>query len=352
MSSTENNQEIAEEITLGEIIAAVTSNAGRVVLSSVLGASLAIGAAWVMPKEYEVSFYIDQPYNNQLQELNTGRTSLAGLDIIEPKELYGYFLSELASDSAKYRFFEKIYLPSLKESPATDQARRSLRSGVIKKNVVISEPKPKGRQLYGVKIVASNEQLAVQWAKAFLEQTEAAAKKIWLVNARSGITLAVQNAERDLAEQRLLMQRHRADRRVQLMEALQVARAVGLQGPQVTQGQLAKHDQAAPFADGSQMYARGVKSLEAELRVLSERQDDEPFMADLRAAQTRLKLLKERAPEEKNFPMYRVDGAILTPAAPVFPKKGLFAALGLLAGFFLGVAWAFKRSGLLGKLSG
>lgn len=51
MSSTENNQEIAEEITLGEIIAAVTSNAGRVVLSSVLGASLAIGAAWVMPKE-------------------------------------------------------------------------------------------------------------------------------------------------------------------------------------------------------------------------------------------------------------------------------------------------------------
>ena len=118
----------------------------------------------------------------------------------------------------------------------------------------------------------------------------------------------------------------------------------------MTSAQPPRQDGAASFIDGSRLYARGTKSLQAELEVLKHRKDDAPFVDGLRAAQAQLNLLKEQAPGEKQFSIFHVDGEIIQPLKPVFPKKSLIMGLGLFLGLVLGVLAALIRTGTLQRL--
>ena len=62
------------------------------------------------------------------------------------------------------------------------------------------------------------------------------------------------------------------------------------------------------------------------------------------------RLLKELNPKEKNFKIFHIDGEVLVPLKPVFPKKSLFLGAGLFLGLSIGFLIALIRSGLLREL--
>lgn len=332
------------EISLGEIYETLRDGWQPVAGLTVLGAGLGIALALVLPKKYEASVYLEPPLAAQYMEVNEARTSLSGLQWVSGDELYGYFLTQLNSDAGRHEFFEKTYLPSLDKQPESDLAKNALYAEVMPKLAVVKEPVPKkGRQLYSVTVQAPSSELAVQWMNAYLTQVQDAARARWVGDAQRLIDATIKNTVKDVAEKFALAKKMREDREVRLGEALRVARSVGQQAPQLTMGQLPKQDGVTAFADGSGLYARGTRSLGAEIDVLRTREDEAAFIDGLRESQAKLQALQAQNFATQSIGMYRIDGQLLQPAKPVSPKKTLLVALGLLLGLFGGVGLIFLK---------
>ncbi len=336
-----------DEISLAEIYDILRAGWRPVAALALLGAGLAAVLAFALPKKYETLVYLQPPLETQYMQVNESRTSLSGLGWVSGDDLYGHFLNQLTSDAAKYEFFETTYLPALKDAPQDELEKNALYATVMKKQLTVQEPvAKKGRQLYSVKMQAPSGAQAVRWMQDFLGQVETAARSRWVESQERLMVTTVKNAQKDLAEKLALAEQLRQDREVRLTEALKVAKVVGQQSPQLTMGQLPKQDSVAALVDGSSLYARGTKSLTAEIEVLRTRQDEMAFLDGVRETEAKLKALAEQKIPEVAIGMYRIDGALLEPASPVAPKKSLIVAIGLLLGLVAGLAWTFIRHAL------
>ncbi|NMG73930.1 LPS O-antigen chain length determinant protein WzzB [Aromatoleum diolicum] len=302
---------------------------------------IVIGVAYALlaTPRYEVDVYLDKPFASDLAALNLGRSPATGLVPFEGAYLFGYFLSSLVSEHTLQRFFAEVYLPSLDEQVSSEP--KHLLYEKMVRSIRISKPDPKGRGLFNLKVEADSGEKAVQRSAAFLSLAAAEATSKFVEDARNEIDLTVRNAERDLAELRLTVSRKREDRLVQLSEALQVAQAVGLTNPEITNARLPEQDGLRPWMDGSQLYARGSKSLRAELEVLKKRESDDPFIASLRDTEARLRQLKAVHFDPKSVRVFNTDGEIVVPTKPVAPKKLLVVVFASLLGLMFGVAFAF-----------
>lgn len=330
------------EVTLGELIEPLRRRKG-VVAASLLGC-LAIALAYLVlaTPRYEIEFRVDQPNASETVELNVGRTAATGLPAYTTEQVFGYFLRELRSDRAFQRFFREIYLPSLDDDQRSAPEARLYKRARKLLEVRPPDPKGKSRGLYEVRVAADDPEKVRDWTQRFLRQVVAAARTALMQDVRAGIDVAIRNAEQDLEELRHTAQTRRTDRARQLEEALVVARAIDLRDPQMTVARPPSSDKVSPFVDGSTLYARGVKSLSAELGVLKQRESDDPFIGGLRDTESRLRMWRATlAYEPKAFRIYRIDGEVIVPADPVSPRPALVLALATLLGAMAGVfaAW-------------
>lgn len=313
----------------------------KVVIALTLAVCLAAGLAYAFlaTPRYEVEVRVDKPFSSELAALNVGRNGVTGLPPFAPEQVFGYFSNQLVSDVALQAFFRDVYLPSLDQDDR-DRPDYQLREKMMRA-VKVNRPDPKGRNLYTLKVEADTGEKAARYATAFLDLAarEAAAKLA--LDVRNEIDLIVSNTERDLGELRATAGKQRQDRLVQLSEALQVAEAVGVKEPQITSGRLPAQDRLTPFVDGSQLYARGSKSLAAELRVLKAREADDAFIPGLREAESRLRMLKAIEIDPTSFKVFNADGEVIVPVKPVAPKKLLVLVLAAVLGVMGGVMLAF-----------
>lgn len=319
------------------------------VITLFLGLAASITTVFLTPKTYEVQTYLDLPYRSELVRLNQGRSDDSGLPRYTPEQVYAYFTRRLVSEGAMQRFFQETYLPAQTKQMTSTAAEQALFTHMRNTVLRVLPPPPKGRMLYSVIVTAPTGVDAAQWTATFLSQVDQDAKKILLRDTNQSISLQIRNLERDWKERLHSTQTMRQDRLAMLGEALQVAQAIGQHNPQITRAQPPAQDGLTSYMDGSQLFARGTKSLQAEIDVLKEREDDAPFVEGLRAAEAKLNLLKEvqNQTTERDFAIYRTDGQISAPAQPKSPKSAFILLVGLVAGGCLGFLIASWREGLL-----
>lgn len=319
----------------------------------VLGGGLAVGlviatsALFLIQPQYAVQAYVDIPYNDALRQLNLGRSQASGLAAYTPEQAHAYFIRRLTSDGAMQRFFQETYLPAQTQPPASLAAEQALFASMRSKVLRILPPEPKKRALYRIQMTASQGSNAALWATTFLAQVEQDAKQALLKDIHNDIALQIRNTERDLKERLQTTQTLRQDRLAVLDEALRIAQAVGQSDPQITRAQPPRQDGLSSYMDGSQLYARGTKSLQAEINVLKNRKDDAPFLDGLRATESQLRLLEELQAKQPDFSLYHLDGQISAPENPSSPKSTLILLTGILAGTLLGSLIALWREGIL-----
>jgi chain length determinant protein (polysaccharide antigen chain regulator) len=322
--------------------------------ATVIGVLIATVAVFTVKPSYEVSAFLDKPYINEIAQLNIGRSSATGLDQYSPDQVYAYFVRRLVTDEAKQRFFRDTYLSSLESPPASDEEKQALYERMLKVVLKVSPPPEKirrgERDLYSVNVQSRSGERAAEWLQTFLAQVSEDARNALIKDTEESINLHVRNTERALEEKANTAELLRKDRQAQLAEALKVAQAVGIKDPQMTMAQPPRQDTAASFLDGSRLYARGSKSLQAELEVLHNRSDDTPFIDGLRHTQAQLNLLKELDPAATNFKIFHIDGEVNVPLKPRSPNKSLYLAIGLFLGLAIGFLIAMIRSGILRDL--
>jgi chain length determinant protein (polysaccharide antigen chain regulator) len=134
-----------------------------------------------------------------------------------------------------------------------------------------------------------------------------------------------------------------SDRLVQLNEALSIAKTAGVVDPVVLSARLPAQDKLRESADNNALYTLGAKNLSAEIDALSQRADEEPFIANLRLNQAKKEALEKI--DLARFPVVTLqpDREIQEPQYGT-PRKSTVLAVSAMLGLGLGLAFAVGRA--------
>lgn len=334
-----------EENDLVELAKALWSQKLVIITVTIASAAVALAYSLLSTPVYEAKATVLPPLLSDIAAYNAGRTesssSQSQLKPFTTEEVYSVFTRNLRSLSLRRDFFQAVYIPSL-PSGALSGPRDELWAD-FNELISIHAPDNQRTDLIEVSVKQSTPDLAAAWANELISRAAVASERDMQLNVSSELDTRIRSIERRIASLRSTAQQRRDDRIAILKEALVVARAVGMDSPQVTAGRTSSNDDLSEFIDGSLTYMRGAKAIEAEMTVLEARQSDDPFIPELRSSQEQLSFLKTIDVRPENVSVFTLDSAADVPETPIKPKKTLIVALGIVFGGMLGVFAALVR---------
>jgi len=261
-------------------------------------------------------------------------------------DIYAVFKTNLLSGALKRTFFDETYLPALPADKRVDTAQDKLWEE-FNKTLTVKAPDIKNTPgYYEVTVELESPDLAAEWANLYVDMAEEKTEQEMQQNVRNEIAARTRVIERQIDTLLITAKKRREDRIVRLREALVVAEAVGMDAPQVV---TSSDGDLTPFVDGNLMYIRGAKAIRAELAVLEKRENDDPFVNELRVLEKQLDFLEKIDVNPNDVSVFTLDSSVEIPETPVKPKKALILALGVIVGGILGVFAAFISSGFNSK---
>lgn len=321
-----------DEIDLFELIGGLWRRKILIIAIFAIVTGAAVTYALLAKPIYESKVFVQPPTQNDIAQLNYGRAGKSGLTSFSIKDVYSIYLRNLQSESLRREFFRAFYIPSLPEDQRKgsqdslyNQFRDVLTLGVANKEtpdrffVMASRPDP---------------EQAAQWVVRYVEMAGDRAKREVIKDARADVLVKADTLEQQISSERESARKQREDRIAQLEEALLVARSVGLEKPPIISNNLSSE------MEGALMYMRGAKALEAEIENLRKRSSDDPFIGNLRQRQEAINFYRALQIDPSVIQVYRQDGAIESPDAPVKPKKTVIVLLGMIVGLVFGVMFA------------
>lgn len=333
---SESKRLSGDGIDVYELFARLWGQKLLIALVALVVTVLAATYAFLATPLYEAKLFNEPPSRNDVAALNYGRGGGSGLSEIGPNDVYNVYLRHLHSESLRRDFFRKYYLPLVSPGGVDGSIDRWYKEFYQVLRVV---PVQGRENRFYVICQLSDPVQAVEWVTRYVDMAVDRAKSDILKGAHGEAQAKADSIEREIAAQRETVQMLRNDRIAQLTEALRVARSVNLSNPPIISNNLSSE------MEGSLMYMRGAKALEAELTNLHERNSDDPFIANLRERQESLKFYRGLTVLPEAFDVYWQDGVAESPDAPLKPRKAMIIIFGLLGGMVLGIATALVRIG-------
>ncbi|MDF9617290.1 Wzz/FepE/Etk N-terminal domain-containing protein [Pseudomonas entomophila] len=328
-----------DEIDLYEIFERLWRQKLLIVATTVVFAGAALAYALLATPIYEAKIIVQPPTQNDIAQLNYGRGGSSGLSMLSVKDVYDVYLRNLQSESLRREFFQTVFLPGLPEverrgsqDDLYGRFQYSLALGLVSKD-------SPGR--YYVKADLPDPRRAADWVVKYVELAGRRGKDEIVQDIRSDAMVKANNLEQEITAARESARKQREDQIIQLSEALRVAQSIGLERPPIISNGLSGEVSAG--MDGSLVYMRGTKALEAEIENLRKRTSDDPFVRDLRQRQEAVAFYRNLQINVGSVQVYRQDGAIESPDRPVKPRKLIILLMGVVVGAALGVLLALLR---------
>lgn len=334
LDSPANPSSQRDEIDLIELFQGLWAQKWLIAAVTAIAVACAAAFAFLSKPTFEARAGVLPPRLSDIAGYNLGRRE-AGLDEYKVEDVYRVFKRNLLSDGVKRELFQKAYLPSLKEAVANEpQDRLWIRFNDLLEVKVSDVKNP---DFFTITVQHEDPQTAADWTNRYVSMVEEKTEADMKANLLTEIGTKAQSIERQIEVLRASAQKRREDRIVRLREAEQVAETVGIDAPQVTAGKTSSDGDLAQFMDGSLMYMRGAKAIRAELTVLEQRKNDDPFIAELRGLENQMTFLRGVDVNPDNVSVYTLDSSAEVPQTPIKPKKALIVAVGLVLGGMLGV---------------
>lgn len=305
---------------------------------AVLGAVAAASYALVATPIYEAKAFVIPPTQNEIANFNYGRTRDAELAPYSIKDVYDIYTRRLQSESLRRDFFYKVYLPSLSEEKR--KSSKDVLYADFSQVLRVVPPLKETSDKFLVVVQTSDSEQARQWAAAYIAQAGDLAKKEMIRNLSIESEVRARNLEQQISSTRENSRLAREDSIVKLTEALRIAESIGLEKPPaitVSQSVIAGGE------SGQLMYMRGSIALKAEIKNIQARTSDDPFTDHLRELQGKYNFFKGLKTDSAGVSVYRQDGDVELPDAPIKPNKALILVLGIISGFILGLAIVLLR---------
>tara|TARA_R110000772_G_scaffold27951_2_gene70812 strand:+ start:507 stop:1589 length:1083 start_codon:yes stop_codon:yes gene_type:complete len=332
----------SDEIDLIELFRGLWQQKALILIFTLVALISAAAFVFLSHPEYEAKAGVLPPQLSDIAGYNLGRSEVK-LSQFSVSDVYAVFKADLLSESLKRSFFRDVYVPSLaedKRSGAQDKLWMEFNDEVL--TVKASDVKNRPG-FYEVIILNESSELAAKWANQYVVMAAERTERGMQENVLTEIAARVKVLEGKIDALRTTAKKRREDRIVRLREALVVAEAVGMDAPQVVAGKISSDGDLAQFIDGNLMYMRGAKAIRAELSVLEKRENDDPFIDELRGLENQLSFLSLLRIDPENTSVVTLDGSAEVPETPVKPKKAIILVSSILVGGMLGVFIALIR---------
>ncbi|TDK52835.1 LPS O-antigen chain length determinant protein WzzB [Pseudomonas moraviensis] len=332
MQTSNNKIDSSIELDFFEIFNALWARKMVVIGFTLISGLLAAVYAFTTNPIYESKYYIGPPTVSDIANLNFGRSEKSPLKPFTVDQVYKAFLHNLRSESQRRAFFESTYLPAsgLDNSSASNGNLYSTFSKNLTVELVGSEED--GR--WSVALQDSRPDRSVEWVSAYVNQVGASTARELAQNANKEAVVVGRSLMLEIETLRESSRKIREDKIAKIREALLVAQSSGLKNTVVFAGK-GSESLAGNMTDDN-MYLRGSRALEAELKNLESRASDDAFTPGLRDIQKDVDFYSKLEAEKFAITAFRHDGVLDLPASPVKPKKALIVFLGLLFGGLLG----------------
>ena len=335
-----------DEINLIDIMRTLWQQKIIILVTTFIGLLIGLSYISFTKPVYEVTAYIYPPTLKDFSALNHGRSNEKSslLTTSSVKDVYGFFSQSLLSESTKWDFYEKSFLPVMSSKYSANKIPQLFGKSVIVKeistrSILTQETKPSN---YTITVRGNSPQEVATWVKDYIDLAQQRAVKALLAEdkeERAGVIRELQNKVDSIRE---VANNNRLDRIQQLKEAIKVAQALGMKSSSFNGAMI----DASALNNPSLMYLRGQNALQAELNNLNVRDSNDAFVPSkykLREQQERLDYYKKIVINPEQINLFKLDGSIEPPAYPVAMRKSLILGISLFAGLFLGFLIVIMR---------
>jgi chain length determinant protein (polysaccharide antigen chain regulator) len=300
--------------------------------------------AFFSPLVYKAEIFLLPPLSKDIQALN-----VHDLNVQSSESIYNLFVRNLHARAFRRQLFDEQNLVA-HFAPERDQATRieDVFEGFNKSLTVSRNIEKNGEEDFvTVSFEVGDAVLAAKVLNNFINLVNAETVSALVLGVEKKLNKLKQGLRDQIAGKRLMAQRHRNDRILELDEAAAIAEALGIVEntvPAVMTGLTQKSTVAVTHSQP--LYMRGTKALRAEANILRQRKTDEPFIKGLRALQEQLVLLEKITLDRESIAAVTIDQWAFPPKTPIKPKRLLIMTIGFILGFMLSIFLVFFLNSL------
>lgn len=330
---------VGDQIDLVALLKNLWAQKWLIILVTFIVTIGAASYAFLSKPVYEARVEVLPPSQSDIAGFNLGRDDRGVLKPFSVDDIYAVFIRNLQAEDSRRQFFREMYLPVLDEKRRLGSQDKLY--ATFTEVLSVQAPTKSQPNRYSIVVEWHDPVQAAEWTKHYLDQVTNQSLSDMLKNSRRDMEVLDGQIQQEVKTLREVAKLRRNDRVIKLKEALAVAEAIGVKNPPVISGQTA--EELSAFMNGNLMYMRGAKALRAEIAVLENRASDDPFIPSLRSLQEQSTNISAMQVVPDLVSVARPDGAVITPDAPIKPKKVLILFLGVLIGGMLGVLIALAR---------
>ncbi|GAA0691901.1 LPS O-antigen chain length determinant protein WzzB [Marinobacterium maritimum] len=330
-----------DEIDLFELIENIWQQKWLVVITAVIALVLGCAFAFLTTPTYESKAFLLPPTEKDIVELRqpaAGNTSTANT----AQAVYEAFLQNIDSNTVKKSFLAQPEVSAFFDgvSPTPQGQWRAFKDAL---NITL--PSKNSPVLSTVGFQLNDPELAAKWTNEYIALAAQQTRAQLATDFQSEIRANLNDLELQINNRRALFKSQLNAEIHKLEEALQVARAIGLTDPLKTD--VIIDDSGRTMVDEvRKLYRLGSKALEAEIKAVSARRDNEIFIPGLLQLEQQKSLLESVRIDSQKIQPATIDLEAQAPDAPIKPKKALILALSVVLGGMLGVMIALVRSAI------
>lgn len=342
-----------DEIDLLDLLRVLMCRWKTIALITLMATSLAIAYAFWAPKVYKTKVILLPPKVSDVEPLNVLKGDGVGVDT-----LYKQVLINLNSSMLRKSFFREYGLfKVLASQNDKDISEELVFENQFNKVLMVQPQNKKELNFFNVTLEGSDPDYITQWINDFVAQVNAytVQEQVQVVGAK--LANQKEYTLNQIAGLRNVAKDQRLDQVAVLEEAVFIARKLGFINRQ--QGIVEREYTGVAMATNrgtrpdlgvvasttaNPIYLRGVNELQAEIDMLNNRKNDDPFINELRQLEGKLAELDNVILDTAQISAVSIDQPALAPAHAIKPKRKLIVVLGFVVGLMGGIFLAFLLS--------
>lgn len=331
-----------EEISLFELWRIIARRKAVILLTFLAALMLASAYIVLVDPVYRADAHLLPPQQQDIQELMIDYDGDQGaIKRYTPELVYQSFLENFKSRGLRREFFDSRMLLKHYVTGKTDANPDKIFDTRFEKNIQV-QADSQDVVFVTASFSDSDPQLASKWLNQFVAFANERTVHQLSNNVNVVVQAEIERIRHQLSSKLKLAGQRRGDTIANLQEALQVAKALGIEQPvvpRVTGGKSAA--EIAVNTANVPLYTRGTKALEAEISILKSRQSDESFVVGLRDLQEKLAYLEGLSIDPGKLSAVTLDSSAKIPYRAEKPRKALIVVLAVVLGIMIGVFLVF-----------
>lgn len=348
---------ITDEIGLVDIVKVLIEQKLIIFVVTAICTSLAIAASLMLPQIYKVEAVILPPLAESVEKLNIPNieeNSDPYFFEIDAIELYSELIDNIKSNRLQRQYFvENQLFQFFKTSDEKNETRSEdeVFTNEFHEKLSVNGVKDdiKNNRFITITFEGQRSDRIAEWLNGFIKLADEET-----INAQTRLFFKKVQRVKDSVFQRIeslrfMEQARRLDMIAQLEEAANIATLLGWierpENPDFVYEEVEMRKLNMSFSlQEIPLYLRGAKVLHAEIDILKERKNDDPFIEDLRNLEQQYNFLSSVKQDTNNVHAMRIDRYAITDEKPIKPKRKLIVAIGFVFGLILSVVSVFIRN--------